>query len=1030
MTVFDLEQSRLFDDQHYSNAVGVRFASRQDAYAHWLKRGVKKRIAPTPFFIEEYYRAKYPDLQSIKGWAFQHFASHGLKEQRTPTPLFHPDFVPAWADDKSGSGKLEIWLGRGIDTSIPPAPCLRQLTNALRIAEPAERRQVLTTIAELFNTCTAALPLATAAAYDVLTGMLLTRASIKKELDEVAEFLQRRLRTFAETSNLLEAGHIFNREYYGRKVAVNFKTDLDAISHWLSHRQAMQVVPTPAFDLGFYLAENADLSLAQDTAYLHYVQRGQFEGRAPHGARPKEQPAPLPDRTNTGSSPPPHAQASTVPQAPVSAEARASQGPSKRRLENLVPAFFKMFSAGESDPGSKTATPSSIGQAGQAASPAPQPARKVEKRDPEYFGFIEKLQIALAKGEVAAAKEHADQLLAKYEDKLEGWGSIALSRFFERTGSNARSLELADNALRSSARNSKLFFYASLRQLELGRIDAVKAARPPENVNDPYRPAAMALVSALNEDIKQLSDILDNNDLPPDTVPHVTNNWVRFGGTALAVDNRVDQRLLGLLTSGGAANQANLNARLALLYSRRSWDEMAGVLDEIDKSGHTPARDVHVKRLELCLAKGRDDDARRIYRQHFVGRKLTKWEGHVVLRLLSHLKEWTEAGERLREHLRSGFGVQGAKHLAMRIVRRGNLYADLIEDFAMEPAPGDAPRESDCLDFYQIVQRERNILEGVTDLMPLGIIDMASADSLAEDSGAGVSPVSSGKCLFMCSDRKYFLSLLTFLLSVLGQSAQSDCDLFVFVDDDVPNAWQNIVRLIGKRFNRHIRVVRERDFVEVGTSHQVEYGFFSAGAVLSRAAYFRLYAARYLHRMGHYQRALYIDTDTVCRSSLDSLFNLDLAGNPLAARFDEASPEVRRACKRNNLDPLKYFNSGVLLLDFDHREIMPAIEEAIRLSEHEPERLTFHDQCALNIAFTNQVLGLEPRYNFFLRPHRVRNGHIEDGIILHYLDRPKPWDLSFDRTYQEEWRVWLLLLSSMVNKTALLELYAAANGET
>ena len=63
----------------------------------------------------------------------------------------------------------------------------------------------------------------------------------------------------------------------------------------------------------------------------------------------------------------------------------------------------------------------------------------------------------------------------------------------------------------------------------------------------------------------------------------------------------------------------------------------------------------------------------------------------------------------------------------------------------------------------------------------------------------------------------------------------------------------------------------------------------------------------------------------------------------------------------------------------------------------------FHDQCALNVAFAGEVQYLESRYNFFLKPNRLNNGDLSDALLLHYLDKPKPWDIAYQRDYRAEW---------------------------
>jgi lipopolysaccharide biosynthesis glycosyltransferase len=249
------------------------------------------------------------------------------------------------------------------------------------------------------------------------------------------------------------------------------------------------------------------------------------------------------------------------------------------------------------------------------------------------------------------------------------------------------------------------------------------------------------------------------------------------------------------------------------------------------------------------------------------------------------------------------------------------------------------------------------------------------------------------------------------------------------LDKDVPRNWQPAVTIVAARFGRSVEIVTEEQFLPDGIVHKADYGFFAGGGGLSRAAYFRVYAARYLLTTGKFLRALYTDTDIVCRGDLTALVHIDLGGRPIAAKIEDYSREVRDAAERNAIDPYRYFNSGVLVFDFAHPDAATGIDAAIRISETEPDRLIFHDQCALNIAFTHQFSELPAAFNFFLRPNRERNGFIEDAILLHYLDKPKPWDIVFDRTYREEWRVWAMYLSMVVPQSLYIDMFAASNAQ-
>jgi lipopolysaccharide biosynthesis glycosyltransferase len=64
--------------------------------------------------------------------------------------------------------------------------------------------------------------------------------------------------------------------------------------------------------------------------------------------------------------------------------------------------------------------------------------------------------------------------------------------------------------------------------------------------------------------------------------------------------------------------------------------------------------------------------------------------------------------------------------------------------------------------------------------------------------------------------------------------------------------------------------------------------------------------------------------------------------------------------------------------------------EAIRCSH---KTLVFHDQCALNIGFKDRFGTLESKFNHFVKPDSDEPP--AEAVIVHYLDRPKPWDPAY-----------------------------------
>jgi len=281
---------------------------------------------------------------------------------------------------------------------------------------------------------------------------------------------------------------------------------------------------------------------------------------------------------------------------------------------------------------------------------------------------------------------------------------------------------------------------------------------------------------------------------------------------------------------------------------------------------------------------------------------------------------------------------------------------------------------------------------------------------------------------YLCADKAYFMSVLTFLASMVAQGGCGEAvDWHVFLARDVPPKWRKVLAQFGARIGLAITPVAEEDFVDSDAIHIETYGIFTGGSTLSRAAFLRIYAARYLFNKGSVERAYYVDSDIIANGDFMEIVNLPFHDELLMARAEETNPEVCTVAKKHGLADKTYFNSGVLAFDFTKEEISEYIDRAITLSEHESDRLVFHDQCALNIAFAGKVRYLEPAYNFFLRPHRPDNGDFSSAILLHFLDRPKPWDLSYRREYRALWIPHAGMVRALLRPADYNAIVAAAN---
>jgi lipopolysaccharide biosynthesis glycosyltransferase len=824
---------------------------------------------------------------------------------------------------------------------------------------------------------------------------------------------------------------------------------------------ALDIVAAGQFDAAFYVAREGARFAATLPPLLDYLRRGEPAGAWPHAgfdpaahARAQGLPGPAgalvhalarglaPPPPPCGEPPPPcaarEAERAAARQAREpglpGAEARLALHASRQAADDLPGAAAAAKAALASLPALPEAargpalealagTARALHAAGDAAAALSLDRALLAAGAEDEALLCRLLEAEVAARDLAAAASLAERLEARKAGALSVWSRVALSRFHEAAGRPARARALLDAVPRDAAAGDAGEAAVLHRLIDLGALEAAEA-----RLADPAAaPGALAgprlRLAARRMDLGALQALLTGPGAETLADWQLAEAMFR-----LTAPGRIDQagtqgvlvQLHRLMRARGLGERSLVMARIHYLQQSKRWEELGRLFAELDATPLANDRETLRRRLEYHSYADEPEAAERIRRAHFDGVALDRWEGIAVLRLLGHTGRWAEAGRVLLDHLSAGHGFGAAAPMALRVVRRAGLHGAVL---ALPAAAGAEAAEIDA--FRDLVARDHALAHHAE----AGAHAPRHAGDWLLPAPAPPAPEDSARAVFLCSNERYFLSLLTFLCSFLGQAPQTGARLIVFLDADVPAGWIAAIAAVGKRFGRAIEVVAEADYVPPGVHHREAFGFFAAGNDLARTAYFRLYAARHLLARGGLTRAIYLDTDIVCRGDLSGMFALDLGDALLAAAVEDISPEVIHAAERNRLDPWQYVNSGALLLRMDDPRLAAAIEEAIRVAEREPERLVFHDQCAINIAFRARMAPLPPRYNFFLRPSRARNGHIEEGVLLHFLDKPKPWDIAFDRPYREEWRVWALFLAALLPEGQFLEMLAAANRE-
>lgn len=143
------------------------------------------------------------------------------------------------------------------------------------------------------------------------------------------------------------------------------------------------------------------------------------------------------------------------------------------------------------------------------------------------------------------------------------------------------------------------------------------------------------------------------------------------------------------------------------------------------------------------------------------------------------------------------------------------------------------------------------------------------------------------------------------------------------------------------------------------------------------------------------ERVIYLDCDMLVRHPIETLYETDMEGFPLAAVRDSLSPFImgKRDMAQNRdlfdyADP--YFNSGMLLIDLPAWRSIDIKSKVAGFAEQGLMQRLYYDQDMLNLIFHDNWLALSWRWNT-IDAHVAHEGL--DPAILHFTGVNKPWGI-------------------------------------
>ncbi len=170
----------------------------------------------------------------------------------------------------------------------------------------------------------------------------------------------------------------------------------------------------------------------------------------------------------------------------------------------------------------------------------------------------------------------------------------------------------------------------------------------------------------------------------------------------------------------------------------------------------------------------------------------------------------------------------------------------------------------------------------------------------------------------------------------------------------------------------------------------------------SKTTYFRLYIADLYPQ---YDKAVYIDSDTVVLGDISQLYNVDIGDNYLGACNEQAMVQTdvygSYVEKVMGIDRNKFFNAGVLLLNCKALRENKVLEQFLSLL-HVYSFVVTQDEDYLNVICKDKVYWLSPAWN--TEVYGILPVKEEDIKIIHYIMVAKPWHFHDCRLKEYFWK--------------------------
>ena len=261
------------------------------------------------------------------------------------------------------------------------------------------------------------------------------------------------------------------------------------------------------------------------------------------------------------------------------------------------------------------------------------------------------------------------------------------------------------------------------------------------------------------------------------------------------------------------------------------------------------------------------------------------------------------------------------------------------------------------------------------------------------------------------TDENYLKYMGTTIVSILTSAKFEDKLYFYILCNNVSDKSKEYISNL-KRFKNF-----EIKFIDVDIN---EFEKFPAGgAHITNTTYYRYKIAQLCPEI---DKIIYLDCDTVVKSSLSDLFSEDLAGYYLAGVEDVGYSYWRNIEPKYTIKGF-YINAGVLLINLNEWRKNNLADKLINYTLEHKEEIAIGDQDVINIVCKGKIKSLDYKYNaqdtyYRQYPEVMANRNktnilkaAKNPVIIHYTASVKPWN-NFSMNRCVDWCKPYLIMTS------------------